>query len=399
MGAAKIICEDYASLLLNEHVQISALGFDDLPDILEENRFYERGNRLVEMYCALGTGAFVEYLNADEKPVIDYIRADMIYPLSWDGDNITECAFGSVKMINGKPGYYVQLHTRKGAGYEIRNVYIDEDGKQLPTPEDVQEETAISPLPLFQILRTNAVNSIDLNCPMGISVFGTATEQLKAVDIAYDSYVNEFILGKKRLMVPQSMATIQMQADGTIRPTFDPSDVLMYVYQQDTDAKQDLKAFDSTLRIDALDKGLQRMLDILSKKCGLGVGRYQFENGNVKTATEVISEKSDLYQSIKRHEKPLRRAITGMVQALSWLTGGSETVNVSINFDDSIIEDKRTTIDQNILLVNSGLRSKVAAIMSIDQCDENTAKAKLQQIADESQVNALSIDRLSAFNG
>jgi len=44
----------------------------------------------------------VEYLNADGQVIIDYIRADMIYPLSWDNGDITECAFGTAKMLNGK---------------------------------------------------------------------------------------------------------------------------------------------------------------------------------------------------------------------------------------------------------------------------------------------------------
>lgn len=251
MGMAKTICEDYASLMLNERVKITANGFDALGDILEENRFFERGNRLVELYCALGTGAFVEYRSADGAPVIDYIRGDMIYPLSWDADNITQCAFASAKIVDGKPIYYVQMHVKDGSGYRIKNACIDQKtGMPLPLPEDVQEETDIAPVPLFQIVRTNAVNVIDIDSPMGISVFGTAFEQLKAVDIAFDSFVNEFILGKKRLMVPQSMAQMQMQEDGTIKPTFDPSDVLMYVYQQDADGKQDLKPFDTALRID-----------------------------------------------------------------------------------------------------------------------------------------------------
>ena len=40
-----------------------------------------------------------------------------------------------------------------------------------------------------------------------------------------------------------------------------------------------------------------------------------------KTATEIISEDDDLYQSVKRHEKPLERAIIGMVRALAELSG------------------------------------------------------------------------------
>ena len=78
------------------------------------------------------------------------------------------------------------------------------------------------------------------------------------------------------------------------------------------------------------------MIDLLSKRCGLGTGRFKFDRGAAATATQVISEDSDLYQSVKRHEKPLERAIIGMVRALSTLSGGNPDIDVTVEFDDSI---------------------------------------------------------------
>ena len=101
LGMAKTVCEDWANLLLNEKVAIKAGKYSKrLAEILNYNNFRVQGNRLIEKAFALGTGAFVEYLNADGQVIIDYIRADMIYPMSWDNGDITECAFGTVKMLN-----------------------------------------------------------------------------------------------------------------------------------------------------------------------------------------------------------------------------------------------------------------------------------------------------------
>ena len=95
MGMAKKVAEDWANLILNEKVAIKAGKYSErLQEILDRNNFRVRGNQLVELTYALGTGAFVEYL-ADGEIVVDYIRADMIYPISWDNGEITECAFGS----------------------------------------------------------------------------------------------------------------------------------------------------------------------------------------------------------------------------------------------------------------------------------------------------------------
>lgn len=391
LGMAKTVCEDFATLLLNEKVQINADNFKPLPDILRDNSFIDRANRLLELTFALGTGALVEFNDADGNPTIDYIRGDLIYPLTWDGDKITECAFGSVRTYKeggkNKKGFYLQLHTRdEQKQYTIRNVYLDEAGNEIAAPEGVEPESNPSPLPLFQIMRPNIVNNYDLDSPMGMSVYGSAIDQLKGCDLVYDSYINEFVLGKKRLLVPMSMTRLTLQTDGTYRPMFDPKDTLFYVYQQDDDVKNEIKPIDLVLRVDDHEKGLQRMIDTLSKRCGLGNGRYHFDNGIQKTATEVISEDSDLYQSIRRHEKPLERAIIGMVRALSWLMGGSPDIDVNVEFDDSIFEDTGTTIERNIKLVAAGMKSKKAAIMEIAHCDEKEAEKRLLEIAKEQTI-------------
>lgn len=111
LGMAKTVCEDWANLLLNEKVAIKAGKYSKrLAEILNYNNFRVQGNRLIEKAFALGTGAFVEYLNAEGKVIIDYIRADMIYPLSWDNGDITECAFGTAKLLDGKEVIYLQMH-------------------------------------------------------------------------------------------------------------------------------------------------------------------------------------------------------------------------------------------------------------------------------------------------
>jgi A118 family predicted phage portal protein len=387
LGMAKTVCEDFATLLLNEKVRIAAEGFTDLPAILERNAFMERANRLVEWTMALGTGALVEYLDGEGRPTIDYIRGDLIFPLRWDGDHITECAFGSRRVLgagqSAAEGYYVQIHAREPEGYVIRNAFLDDEGRELPTPEGVEAVTTPSPVPLFQIIRPNVVNAVEPDSPMGMSVFGMAIDQLKAADLVFDSYVNEFVLGKKRVMVPQSLASIEMQKDGAMQPIFDPSDVLIYVYQQSQDGADDLKPLDMSLRSAEHEAGLQRMIDLLSKKCGLGTGRYRFDGTVARTATEVISEQSDLYQSLKRNEKPLKRALCGMVNALSWLAGGPSEVPASVSFDDSVIEDVNAAAERTLKLVAGGLKSRRQAIMELCRCTEAEAEKQLREIAAE----------------
>lgn len=401
LGMAKKVCEDWANLILNEKVSIKAGDYENrLNEILDYNNFRVRGNQLIEIAFALGTGAFVEYKDADDNVIIDYIRADMIYPLSWDNGDVTECAFGTIRVVDGKERIYLQIHRfgNKESGenpelYYIENRYIDaESGREVDAPENIEEivNTGYGK-PLFQIITPNIINNIDLDSPLGISVFANSISQLKGCDIMYDSYVNEFVLGRKRVLVPISQAKIQMQQDGTSAPVFDPNDTVYYQMPGDRNDDMKLTEVDMTIRAQEHELGIQRSLDILSLKTGMGTGRYQFNASGVKTATEVISDKSDLYQNRQKNAIIVKAAILAMIRVVSFLDNGAE-VEATVDFDDSIIEDTNTTIDKNIKLVQAGLRSKLTAIMEIDKCSEADAQKELERIAEDGQITGQDID-------
>lgn len=410
IGMAKKICEDWANLILNEKVSIKAGEYEErLNEILDANNFRVRGNQLIEMAFALGTGALVEYLSSDGSIVIDYVRADMIYPLSYDNGDVTECAFGSYRNYNGKESIYLQIHRfgKQEEGempgeYYLENRYVDiNSGISLDLPEDMQPLIQTrSERPLFQIIVPNMVNNIDLDSPMGISVFANAVDQVKSCDVVYDSYINEFVLGRKRILVPVSMAKVMMEAskDNSNQkveipaPEFDPSETVFYQMPADRGSDLKLTEVDMTIRAADHELGIQRALDLCSFKCGLGTRRYQFTGSGVKTATEVISDKSDLYQNLKKNELPVKAAIIHMAQAVAFLDGKSPDLEVTVDFDDSIIEDTNTTIDRNTKLVQAGLRSKLSAIMEINKCSEEEARKELEKIAEDSQITGNDID-------
>ena len=92
-------------------------------------------------------------------------------------------------------------------------------------------------------------------------------------------------------------------------------------------------------------KALNDDLNYLSMKCGFGTERYKFEKGTVATATQVIAENSDMYRSLCKHEIVLQSALEELIRIIIRLGIAlgeplREDVEVTINFDDSIIEDK-----------------------------------------------------------
>lgn len=355
LGMAKTISEDWASLLMNEKVKIST-DSEPFNNILEEvfsyNNFRVQSNRLVELAFALGTGAFVEYLDSSEKVVIDFIRADMIYPISWENGYINECAFGSMKEFNGKEIMYVQFHLLENGKYIIQNKFVDADtGNEIQNDNVAEIICTGSTEPLFQIIMPNIINTVDFDSPLGISVFANAIQQLQGCDIIYDSYINEFNLGKKRIIVPLDMARIQMTTDGTMQPAFDNRDVAFYA--MDMGENSQLKEIDMTLRAAEHDTAMQKVLDILGLKCGMGSGRYRFDNGTVKTATEIISAESKLYQTIRKHELVLEYALQKLAMSIGYLMGYT-VKEVKVDFDDSIIIDKDAERKQDMTDVAMG---------------------------------------------
>lgn len=390
LNMARSVCAEHAKLLLNDRVRISCGGFEELDALLAEADFFTQGNRLIELVFALGTGAFTEYLGADGRPCIDYVRGDMIFPLKWRGSTVTDCAFASRVTVGGRLGWYIQLHEKQGWQYIIRNVYLDAQGKEVSPPDGIAPQVATgSARPLFQLIRPARVNNVDLDCPMGAAIYSDAIDQLKGCDFAYDSFVNEIQLGRARLMVPQSMATIEMQKNGLVEPRFDPNDATFYVYEQSADGKQELKHVIPPLRMAEHEKAVQMAVDLLAFKCDLGRGRFRFENGTIKTAREVIAQNSDLYQSIKRNEKVIESAIFDMVKALGFLTGlQPDKLTPAISFDESIFEDAEAIASQNVMLVNAGLRTRKDAIMAIEQVDEGVALKKAEAIAKEQNFPA-----------
>ena len=378
LGMAKKVCEDMADLLLNEKVTItiSDQATDAfVKEVLKANTWEELGNEYQEWKAALGTVAYVVYIRdavVDEagnmtggSVGINYVEAANIYPTSWQNKVIMECVFTFIKIHKRKKHIHFQYHKLEDVPGENRKQYVIENtvventtgaGHEL-TPEQWEEIPAFSGLaerietgsdqPLFIIDRLNMVNNTDEDTtnPMGVALFANGIDVIRKLDLEYDSYANEFSLGRKRIFVAPEFLTTQ---GGDV--VFDPQDTVFYELPEDyfKDSKEAMHEVNMELRIDEHSKAINDDLNWLSFKCGFGTDRYKFEGGQVKTATEVISENSDMYRTLQKHELVLGRVLVQLIQTIirAGISIGipslKENTAVTIAFDDSIIEDKTT---------------------------------------------------------
>lgn len=382
LGMAKTVCEDWANLLLNEKVDFK-IDNDTcnktVNEILKNNNFRKKANQLIETSFAFGTGAFVEFLK-DGKPAIDYITADKIYPLSWQNGIITECAFGSVGVVDKEKVYYLQIHTKPNGIYIVENYRFKVKGEEIILVDvkdmvDKWETKSINPM--FQIITPNIVNNYDINSPMGISVYGNAIDVLKEIDIAFDSFNNDFITGRRMVFLKSQL--FGFDDKGNKKDVISRKENVLRWIGDKEDNGELVKDYSPALRADDHIKAIQFQLNLLSEKCGMGTNRYEFTSSGVKTATEVISEDSDLYANLKKHELSLETPLIDLVKAILFLNNCVEC-NVSVNFDDSIIEDTDSIKKQALIEYNAGLIDKVEYFVLTRKMNFNQAQKYVDKI-------------------
>lgn len=346
---AKKVCEDWASLLLNEKTSIVInneaanrviQGTNMMGGVFGDNNFWYNANELLEKTFALGTGAFVLRL-VNGKIRIAYITADCIIPISFEQGVITEVAFASELRHKGQPYIYLETHMLgENGNYVITNEYFDRNFQKVTLFDDViPEYDTGKPYPWFSVMKPNITNNIDLNSPLGVSVFSGAVDALKGVDLAFDNLCTDFYLGGKMVMMNEAL--IGQEKDGRkVAPQTSKKRLFQTIGDSVIDGKM-CQEYNPALRVNENTEGVQAQLNYLSSKCGLGERYYSFNQGSVATATQVVSENSSLFRNIKRHEINVEQALTRLIKSILSIEGfDPESTEVTVMFDDSIIEDK-----------------------------------------------------------
>ena len=228
---------------------------------------------------------------------------------------------------------------------------------------------------LFSYWRTPIANNLDVNSPLGMSIYGNALETLHALDICYDSFVREFRLGKKRIIVPsRAIRTVVDPTTGTLTRYFDATDETYEALASDN--PDDLKITDNSvvLRVEEHIAAINAFLSILCLQTGFSAGTFTFDqHTGLKTATEVISENSKTYKTIKTVQNQIRPAIEHIVRNIinvAILYGMTDETgatvesmvapgyNIQVTFDDAITQDRQTNLNEGIMLVGAGVLSK-----------------------------------------
>lgn len=410
LQGAKKVSEDWADLIFNEKVTINLKSDKDTQNL---NHIFNQNNATViinqgfEKSFALGTGALVvsvqnieqienilDVTNARIK--LEFVECKKIIPLTWENQKIIECAFVTTKHKKGQTYIYIAMHVLdENKNYVIKNYMFKGKYSSFVEANEEEKEGFISEfptnsnIPWFAIITPNICNNIDIETPFGISVYANAIDTLKSLDDAYDGLDNEINLGRRRVFIAEEMMTYD---NGEGKMTFDPNDISVYRMPKGFNKDSMIEHDSSDLRTDKYSSAVDYQLMLLSLKCGFGKERYKFDGASIQTATGVISENSDMFRTLKKHELIAESALTTIVKAIAYAstTFGNMNINadeVTIDFDDSIIEDKGAEQVRAQAEVGNKTRSRKSYMKNIRNMTDKQIKEELQEIQEESMSN------------
>lgn len=413
LGMPKVVSNEIASLIFNERcsVSISDENYNKfIEDVFTDNGFNGNFQQYLEFMFAQG-GMVVKPYAENGKLKLSYVTADCFLPISWTNSRITEGVFVSEIKKQGKTYTHLEWHAFEGQQYVITNeLYESATGTDLGTKvslailfPDIEPVTHWSGVtrPLFAYFKPNLANNIDSTVPLGISIYANSYDTLKGLDIAFDSFIREFRLGKKRIIVPAHMVKTVVGADGQMHRYFDASDETYEAFEGDMDATN-IQDISVELRVEEHIGAINAFLNILAMQTGFSAGSFSFDGsgGGVKTATEVVSLNSKTFRTKQSHENVVEQGITdlievmGIVAQLYGLYTPPTDYDVTVAFDDSIAQDRTADINEQIQLVSARLQSRKKAIMKLHGLTDGEAELLLAEIMKEELQGQPDLEKL-----
>ena len=364
MNFAKRCCADDANLceVLSVAPEKESKAQEFIDNLLAKNRFDVRYREQLEKTSATGTvAAYVylkntQYMEAHDGTVtvkggkvrINYVDADCIIPLTVDNGLVTECAFCSTNKVKGKDKTTLVIFTLENGKYEAETVYFDAFGKEL-TEENVSIQ--LGEVKPFAVMINAEVNNLDNMEGYGLPKVYNSIPFFKAVDLCYNLLYGDLDKGEKLVFINELLSCLNTNDEGEVVLTSQQKDLFILLGEKLPQEKSVIQEYNPEIRVDEITKAFELVLSLLSMQFGYGTKKYTFENGQIKTATEYIGTKQDAMQELNKQRKQASDYITDIIHAAMWFSnqfcGTSFNIDeeLSIEFDDSYVEDKQTKLE------------------------------------------------------
>lgn len=360
MNFAKRGCADDANLCEVININIGQDGdtentvTEQINTILQNNKFDTMYRRQLERMSATGTAAcYIRLENATYldngrvtggKTALTYVDAENYIPLTVDNGEVTEAAFSGTDLTkNGKKTTLV-IFTLENKLYKAETYIFDKNGAE--TDYTWIQLGEVKP---FAVMRVAEVNNIEHMDGFGFPKVYGAIPTLKKLDLCNFVLNGDLDKADKIVMVNQMLC----KPDDNGKPKMSPAMKKIFVLlgKKLPDQKELIQEYNLVIRIDEITKAFELCLSLFSMMFGFGSKKYTFENGQIQTATQYVGERQDAMQELNRQRKEAEQYITDIILAIMWFsntfcgTSYDLEAEISIDFDDSYIEDKNSRIE------------------------------------------------------
>lgn len=310
----------------------------------------------VEYGCAGGGLMFRPFVD-NGKIAVQFTKANCFVPTAFDSAGNIFCCDFAEQIVIGKDYFTrIERHFRRDGKYVIQNLAFkgysaDTIGSHCqlsdcPAWKDIEPEVEIDGLdaPLFSYFRIPLGNTIDLESPLGVSVFARAVDLIRDADEQYQRLMWEFKGGELAIDASDDAFA---EDPRTHLPKLPAGKERLYRMNamDDEHGGELMKAWAPTLRDASYLNGLDAILIKIEDQCGLSRGtlcnRY---DSTPKTATELKMSRQRSYATVSDVQAALENALNGLIKAIDELVTLYDLApvgeyTVSYKWDDSIIVD------------------------------------------------------------
>lgn len=367
MNFAKRCCADDANLceIISVSPEKEETAQQFINEFLKNNNFDVRYREQLEKTSATGTVGAYLYLNKSEyikdgnavmakggNILINYCDADCIIPLTVENKLVTECAFSATNTVKGKERTTLVIFTKNKVGvkflYKADTIVFDESGGRLDSESFSLQLGEIKP---FSVMINAEVNNIENMEGYGLPKIYNSIPLFKAVDLCYSILYGDLDKGEKIVFINEMLSCLKINKNGEAELTSQQKDLFVLLGERLPEQDSIIKEYNPEIRVDQITKAFELVLSLLSMEFGYGSKKYTFENGQIKTATEYIGTKQDAMQELNKQRKQATDYIEDIIHAAMWFSNQFSGTNynldesLSIEFDDSYVEDKQAKLE------------------------------------------------------
>lgn len=342
---------------------------------------------ITELACATG-GVILKPYVADGEIKVSVIRAENFIPTEFDASGRIIGAAFLDRYFDGKKVYTrLEKHAFSAGKYVIKNLaFVSDSAQQLGKRIELCEIDAWSGLeaetvicgvsgPLFSYFKMPMANCIDISSPMGISVFARAGKLIRDADNQYARLIWEFESGERALYVDE--AAVRRDANGN---AVIPDKRLYRLLNSGDDTL--FADWSPQIRDESIINGLNEILRRVEFNSGLAYGTLSDVMNVDRTAEEIRVSKQRSYAHVCEIQNSLKAALTYLAEVMDnvcdlYALAPEGEVSVSVEFDDSVVADKRAEFDERMALLNAGIINPYEMRMWYLGEEEQTARNRI----------------------